>query len=111
MDFCASIPPSPLPSALAFNLTHRFTQGEVELGIESLLKARESDPYLDPTKRLLYERLRGEPAPTLEPAVLDGAVARTRLVMDGKKRRKRSAKTQEEEEQGDNVREKAGSVQ
>lgn len=82
----------------------------MELGIESLLRARESDPYLDPAKRLLYERIRGEPAPTIEPAVLDGAVARTRLVMDGKKRRKRSAKNQEGGKQEGKAVEEAGSV-
>lgn len=77
MSLPFSLPPS-LPT----------TQSEVELGIESLLKAREADPYLDPAKRLVYERVRGESAPTLEPAVLDAAVARTRLVMDGKRRRR-----------------------
>lgn len=58
------------------------------MGIESLLKAREADPYLDPAKRLLYERVKGEPAPTLEPAVLDAAIARTRLIVDGKRKRR-----------------------
>lgn len=59
----------------------------MELGIDSLLRARERDPYLDPAKRLLYERVRGEAAPTFEAVELDAAVARTRLVRDGKTRR------------------------
>lgn len=62
----------------------------MEVGIESLLRAREQDPYLDPPSRLLYERAKGEPAPTFPAPVLDAAVARTRLAREGKRRRNRN---------------------
>lgn len=64
-------------------------QDEVEIGIDSLLRAREQDPYLDPPTRLLYERVKGEPAPTFPAPVLDAAVLRTRLAKEGKRRRER----------------------
>lgn len=60
------------------------------MGIDSLLRAREQDPYLDPPTRLLYERVKGEPAPTFPAAVLDAAVLRTRLAREGKRRRERN---------------------
>eukprot|EP00752_Nemacystus_decipiens_P012922 g11436.t1 len=62
---------------------------EVEVGIDSLLRAREQDPYLDPPTRLLYERVKGEPAPTFPAPVLDAAVLRTRLAKEGRRRRER----------------------
>lgn len=62
-------------------------QDEVELGIQSLLRAREQDPYLDPATRLLYERVKGEAAPTFPASVLDAAVLRTKLARRGKRRR------------------------
>ena len=65
-------------------------QDEVEVGIESLLRAREQDPYLDPPTRLFYERVRGEPAPTFPAPVLDAAILRTRLAKEGKRRRDRT---------------------
>jgi len=61
----------------------------VELGIDSLLRAREQDPYFDPATRLLYERIKGEPAPTFPAPVLDAAIVRTRLAREGKRRRER----------------------
>lgn len=60
----------------------------MELGIDSLLRAREQDPYLDPATRLLYERIKEEPAPTFPSSVLDAAVSRTRLAREGKRRRR-----------------------
>ncbi|CAN0422290.1 unnamed protein product [Pylaiella littoralis] len=68
---------------------------EVELGIDSLLRAREQDPYLDPATRLLYERVKAEPAPTFPSPVLDAAVARTRLAREGKRRRQRRSEEQQ----------------
>lgn len=62
----------------------------MEVGIDSLLRAREQDPYLDPPTRLVYERVKGEPAPTFPAPVLDAAVLRTRLAREGKRRRARS---------------------
>lgn len=62
---------------------------EVELGIDSLLRAREQDDYLDPATRLLYERVKEEQAPTFPAAVLDAAVSRTKLAREGKRRRQR----------------------
>lgn len=59
----------------------------MELGIDSLLRAREQDPYFDPATRLLYERLRGEPAPTFAAPVLDAAIVRAKMSRDGKRRR------------------------
>lgn len=59
----------------------------MELGIQSLLRAREQDPYLDPATRLLYERVKGEAAPTFPASVLDAAVVRTKLAREGKRRR------------------------
>ncbi|CAM9671076.1 unnamed protein product [Ascophyllum nodosum] len=53
---------------------------EVELGIDALLRAREQDPFQDPPSRLLYERIRGRKAPTLQSAELDAAIERARLV-------------------------------
>ena len=69
------------------------SQDEVELGIDSLLRAREQDPYFDPATRLLYERIKGEPAPTFPAPVLDAAVQRTRLAREGKRRRQRQSNT------------------
>ncbi|CAM9762041.1 unnamed protein product [Ectocarpus sp. 4 AP-2014] len=68
---------------------YETVKDEVEVGIQSLLRAREQDPYLDPTTRLLYERVKGEAAPTFPASVLDAAVLRTRLAREGKRRRKR----------------------
>ncbi len=64
----------------------------MELGIDSLLRAREQDPYLDPATRLLYERIKGEPAPTFPAPVLDAAVSRTRLAREGKRRKERQGR-------------------
>lgn len=66
----------------------------MELGIDSLLRAREQDPYLDPAARLLYERVKEEPAPTFPSPVLDAAVSRTRLAREGKRRRRRHIEQQ-----------------
>ena len=66
----------------------------MELGIDSLLRAREQDPYLDPATRLLYERLRGEPAPTFAAPVLDAAVVRARMSKDGQRRRQSRSSVQ-----------------
>ncbi|CAM9128034.1 unnamed protein product [Scytosiphon promiscuus] len=68
---------------------YESVKDEVEVGIDALLRAREQDAYLDPATRLVYERVKGEAAPTFPPAVLDAAVARTRLVREGKRRRQK----------------------
>lgn len=77
-----------IPSAFLLDLS--IIQDDVEVGIDSLLRAREQDPYLDPPTRLLYERVKGEPAPTFPAPVLDAAVLRTRLAREGKRRRERN---------------------
>lgn len=61
----------------------------MELGISALLRARESDPYLDPAKRLLHERVTGTKAPSIEAPELDAAVSRAQLVLEGRRRRRR----------------------
>lgn len=84
-----SAPQSSSPHAVPASKSMISIQDEVEIGIDSLLRAREQDPYLDPATRLLYERVKGEAAPTFPPAVLDAAVERTRLAMKGKRRRQK----------------------
>lgn len=61
-------------------------QGEVEVGIDSLSRAREKDPYRNPAKRLLYERVRGKAAPSFTPPDLDAAVDKARLAREKKLR-------------------------
>ncbi|CAN0422319.1 unnamed protein product [Pylaiella littoralis] len=79
---------------IACQAAYERVKDEVELGIDSLLRAREQDPYLDPATRLLYERVKAEPAPTFPSPVLDAAVARTRLAREGKRRRQRHSEEQ-----------------
>ena len=45
-------------------ILYESIRGDVEEGIELLLKFREKDPYKDFTKRILYETLTGNQAPT-----------------------------------------------
>lgn len=90
---CPSSSPHPHAPRTLHCIALHSNQDEVEVGIDSLLRAREQDPYLDPATRLLYERVKGEAAPTFPSAVLDAAVARTRLAREGKRRRQRRRET------------------
>jgi hypothetical protein len=43
---------------------YRQAEGGVRRGLDDILRAREFDPYKDPRRRLVYERLYGKKAPT-----------------------------------------------